>query len=163
MRTSDYALCASDMDSCKLNCFKGITWDDCKKCCSIKDEECRSRTSPPYFQCGQENNECLIDCNHGIIKYAEQEKAAAENIPVVDSAQEFCKQNCGIDFGKCLIQTFDMALCTKNEASCALDCLKGIAFVAKYDKPIVKNIPKVEGIIEACNEGCISDYNQCIL
>ena len=41
-----------------------------------------------------------------------------------------CQKNCGIDYGKCLIQTFDMTQCLKNEATCALDCLKGVNKVA---------------------------------
>ena len=35
-----------------------------------------------------------------------------------------CQKNCAIDYSKCLITTFDMATCSKQEAGCALDCLK---------------------------------------
>jgi hypothetical protein len=34
------------------------------------------------------------------------------------------QKNCAIDYSKCLITTFDMATCSKQEAACALDCLK---------------------------------------
>ena len=37
-----------------------------------------------------------------------------------------CQKNCAIDYSKCLITTFDMATCITQEASCALDCLKGV-------------------------------------
>ena len=37
-----------------------------------------------------------------------------------------CQKNCAIDYGKCLIQTFDMEACIKAEAACALDCFKGL-------------------------------------
>ena len=37
-----------------------------------------------------------------------------------------CQKNCGIDFGKCLITTFDMKECLKTQAACALDCLKSV-------------------------------------
>jgi hypothetical protein len=37
-----------------------------------------------------------------------------------------CQKDCGIDYAKCLITTFDMETCIKQEASCALDCLKDL-------------------------------------
>jgi hypothetical protein len=53
-----------------------------------------------------------------------------------------CQKNCGIDFGKCLIQTFDMESCLKGEASCALDCLKGV----NVELAKTKAVPEVENI-----------------
>ena len=41
-----------------------------------------------------------------------------------------CQKNCGIDFGKCMITTGDFKSCLKDQASCALDCLKSVS-VAK--------------------------------
>jgi len=38
-----------------------------------------------------------------------------------------CEKNCGIDFGKCLITTGDFKTCLKDQASCALDCLKSVS------------------------------------
>jgi len=37
-----------------------------------------------------------------------------------------CQKDCGIDYTKCLITTFDMETCIKQEAACALDCLKSV-------------------------------------
>lgn len=49
-----------------------------------------------------------------------------------------CQKNCGIDFGKCLVQTFDMESCLKAQAACALDCLKGVQ--VKKHHPHVKSL-----------------------
>ena len=35
-----------------------------------------------------------------------------------------CQKNCAIDYSKCLVTTFDLTTCSKQEAACALDCLK---------------------------------------
>ncbi len=37
-----------------------------------------------------------------------------------------CEKNCGIDFGKCVITTGDFKSCIKDQAGCALDCLKSV-------------------------------------
>ena len=69
-----------------------------------------------------------------------------------------CQKNCGIDFGKCLIQTFDMKSCLQAEAGCSLDCLKGVKV---QSHPHVKSLKcsackfaagKIEGIIN--KHGC---------
>lgn len=62
----------------------------------------------------------------------------------------------------CLIQTFNMAQCTKDEASCALDCLKGVTFVAKYDKPVVTEIENFGSERSQCEKNCALDYGICL-
>ena len=74
-----------------------------------------------------------------------------------------CQKNCGIDYGKCLIQTFDMPQCIKNEASCALDCLKGKEFVAKYNNQVVKNVAVKAGDMGVCQKNCGIDYGKCLI
>jgi hypothetical protein len=51
-----------------------------------------------------------------------------------------CQKNCGIDFGKCLIQTFDMKSCLKTQAACALDCLKSVNVESSLSKVQVKDM-----------------------
>ena len=66
-----------------------------------------------------------------------------------------CQKNCGIDYGKCLIQTFDVTQCIKDEASCALDCLKGKEFAAKHNNQVVKKA----AVKTSDNAVCVDDCN----
>ena len=45
---------------------------------------------------------------------------------VIAGELSICQKDCGIDFGKCLITTGDFKSCLKDEAACALDCLKSV-------------------------------------
>jgi len=74
---------------------------------------------------------------------------------VVAKNMGVCQKNCGIDYGKCLIQTFDVTQCIKDEASCALDCLKGKEFAAKYNNQVVKNA----AVKTSDNAVCVDDCN----
>ena len=77
--------------------------------------------------------------------------------PKVKQNMGVCQKNCGIDYGKCLIQTFDMAQCIKNEASCALDCLKGKEFAAKHNNQVVKNVVVKTSDTATCRRNCAID------
>jgi hypothetical protein len=44
----------------------------------------------------------------------------------VNGKGEVCQKDCAIDSAKCMIQTFDMEKCIKEEGACALDCLKSV-------------------------------------
>ena len=35
-----------------------------------------------------------------------------------------CEKNCAIDYTRCLVTSFDMASCAKQDDGCAVDCLK---------------------------------------
>ena len=93
--------------------------------------------------CDEEEAACLTKChgalglmveshNHGL-NYKHHTPVVKSNIPV-------CQKNCGIDYGKCLILQGDIQVCIKQEAACALDCLKGVQIVAKLEKPVVLHV-----------------------
>ena len=48
-----------------------------------------------------------------------------------------CQKDCGLDFGKCLITTGDFKACLKDEAACALDCLKSVQEPTDFRKVTV--------------------------
>ena len=50
-----------------------------------------------------------------------------------------CQKDCGIDYAKCMITSLAIIKCAQDEASCALDCLKGVPFTPKYES----NLPAV--------------------
>lgn len=133
IQTFDMEACLKAEASCALDCFKQLTVQTFKSDDSTMDG------------------------------HVHHHKHHFDAIAVKASSMEVCQKNCGIDYGKCLIQTFDMTQCTKDEASCALDCLKGIAFVAKYDMPVVKKIQNVEGTQEVCQKNCGIDFGKCMI
>ena len=65
-----------------------------------------------------------------------------------------CQKNCAIDYSKCLITTFDMATCSKQEAGCALDCLKSTVEVTQTAKCSIckAGIGAIEQLI--ASKGC---------
>ena len=70
-----------------------------------------------------------------------------------------CQKNCGIDFGKCLILQGNMELCLKQEAACALDCLKSLTVEGhkhgsnhRHHTPAVKKVTEYSCIMECGNE-----------
>ncbi len=72
-----------------------------------------------------------------------------------------CQKNCGIDYGKCLILQGDMQLCLRQEAACALDCLKGVKLAAKLDKPFVAQVDPEDH--NRCNKNCAIDFGECLV
>ena len=67
-----------------------------------------------------------------------------------------CQKNCGIDYGKCLITTFDINECTKAEASCALDCLKGVKAKKQFEVKTSKDVG-------TCEKNCGLDFGKCLI
>ena len=67
-----------------------------------------------------------------------------------------CQKNCGIDYGKCLITTFDINECTKAESGCALDCLKGVKTPKKFEIEVSSDV----GI---CEKDCGIDFGKCLI
>ena len=144
--------CTRDEAACALDCLKGKPFvakydapivknihnvegsgEVCQKNCAIDYGKCMIQTFD-MVTCAKQEACCALDCLKGGVKVQGLTHVEA-------SAMETCQQNCGIETGKCLILTFDMEQCTKNEASCALDCLKGIAVQHnKNVNPSVKSI-----------------------
>ena len=133
----------------------------CQKNCGIDYGKCLILQGDMQL-CLKQEAACALDCLKGLTvedhKHGPNHKHHA---PVVKSDIGKCQKNCGIDYGKCLIQTFDMPTCIKNEAACALDCLKGVQFVAKWEKPVV---PHVKGSEQGkCQKNCAIDMGKCVI
>ena len=71
--------------------------------------------------CSLINSDCAFDC----LLEDEMKVMTTLTTPQVKNVG-VCQKNCGIDYAKCLITTFDMETCIKQEATCALDCLKSV-------------------------------------
>ena len=69
------------------------------------------------IQCGREEAACALECLKSL---------SVESSQKVKGKGEVCQKNCGIDSAKCMITTFDAKTCLKQEAACALDCLKSV-------------------------------------
>ena len=131
----------------------------CQKNCGIDYGKCLIQTFD-MATCLKQEAACALDCLKSLVVAAEEHHHHGD-LPVVKGSGEVCQKNCGIDYGKCLIQTFDMATCLKQEAACALDCLKGVAFVAKWDVPCVQKVTgKDQGV---CQKNCGIDMGKCII
>lgn len=79
---------------------------------------------------------------------------------------EVCQKNCGIDYGKCLITTFDMETCTKQEASCALDCFKGLSVQTNqsvHHHHHHHDDVQVQGNMEVCQKNCGIESAKCLI
>jgi hypothetical protein len=122
------ALVMGDMGVCQKNC--GI---DYGKCLILQGN---------MELCLKQEAACALDCLKGLtVEGHYHGPNHRHHTPAVKSNEaEVCQKDCAIDTGKCLIQTFDMEACFKQEAACALDCLKGVQFVAKWDKPVVPHV-----------------------
>lgn len=147
--------------------------ENCQKNCASELSSCLA-TTLNMEKCLEKTGTCTVDCFNGLPDAAQVQVTHKkgkhhhhhhndEEDVTVKGEMEVCQKNCGIDYGKCLIQTFDMNKCTRDEAACALDCLKGTPFVAKYDTPVVKKIHNVEGTMEVCQKNCAIDYGKCMI
>jgi len=117
----------------------------CQKNCGIDYGKCLVTTFD-INTCTKQEAACALDCLKGV-------KAKPFKIQVKNDVGS-CEKNCGIDFGKCLITTGDFKSCLKDQASCALDCLKSVK--AKPFKIQVKNR------YEECLDECNIDFGKCL-
>jgi hypothetical protein len=65
-----------------------------------------------------------------------------------------CQKNCAIDLGKCVILTGKPIQCAKEEAACALECLKGLT---------VESTHKVKNGGDVCQKNCGIDSAKCMI
>lgn len=126
--TFDINSCTTAEASCALDCLKGVKSHKkfqvkanpnvgvCEKDCGISFGQCLINTGD-FKQCLKGQANCALECLKGVT--SEVQVAQSQDMGV-------CQKNCAIDYSKCLITTFDMPTCTTQEASCALDCLKGV-------------------------------------
>ncbi len=123
--TFDMNTCTKQEAACALDCLKGVKAKpfkiqvkndvgSCEKNCGIDFGKCLITTGD-FKSCLKDQASCALDCLKSV--------STAMNVAQTKD-QGVCQKNCAIDYSKCLITTFDMATCSKQEAACALDCLK---------------------------------------
>ncbi len=88
----------------------------CEKTCGDGFGGCYSTTGN-YKSCLKSKASCSLDCFKGL-----QVKSHFK----VKADVGVCQKTCVLDWGKCVLSTFNMQDCTKQETTCALDCLKGV-------------------------------------
>ena len=118
----------------------------CQKNCGIDYGKCLITTFD-INQCTKAEAACALDCLKGV-------KAPKFEVKVSSGNVGTCEKNCGIDFGKCLIETGDFKSCIKSQASCALDCLKSVS----SNKSVKQS--KDMGV---CQKNCAIDYSKCLV
>ena len=78
----------------------------------------------------------------------------------VQGKSEFaaCQKDCGIEFGKCLVTTFDFKTCAQQEGACAIGCLGKLDVYKKHHTEIsVKGFNK-----GSCQSKCANSFTQCL-
>ena len=96
----------------------------CAKTCGVEMGNCIVETKD-VDTCMKTAGTCGHKCLFGEKKHVKQD------IKVTDIGS--CEANCGIDYAKCMITTFALEDCLKQEAACALDCLKGLTVEEKKE------------------------------
>lgn len=130
----------------------------CEKNCGIDYGKCLIQKLD-FVGCLQEEAACSLECLKGLTVSSELKNL--DNYEVDASTTEICAEDCAVDFGKCLIQTFDIETCLKGTKTCTLDCFKGIDFIAKWDEPVV---PYVKAKSTAtCQKNCAIDLGKCVI
>jgi hypothetical protein len=122
---------------------------DCEKNCGIDFGKCLITTGD-FKECLKTQAGCSLDCLKGLkVQYASTK---------VKSDMGVCQKNCGIDYGKCLVTTFDMKSCTSAQAACALDCLKGVK--TPKGPEVMMNVQSEVGV---CEKNCGLDFGKCLI
>jgi hypothetical protein len=119
----------------------------CQKNCGIDYGKCLITTFD-INSCTKAEAACALDCLKGVKEPKFEVKVAAGKVGN-------CEKNCGIDFGKCLIETGDFKSCIKTQASCALDCLKS---VSSHNRLV-----KQSQDMGVCQKNCAIDYSKCLV
>jgi hypothetical protein len=158
--TGQFNECLKSESVCALDCLKTKTSKKnnkihvsqemgvCQKNCGIDYGKCLITTFD-INECTKAEAACALDCLKGVKAPKFEVKVAAGNVGT-------CEKNCGIDFGKCLIETGDFKSCLKTQASCALDCLKSVSSHKSVKQ--VKDTPR-----SRCEKNCAIDYSKCLV
>ena len=109
--TFDMFTCSQQEAACALDCLKSA---EVEVSVSVWCGRCMDFVAP------QAEAACALDCLKGVKDPKFEVKVSSGNVGT-------CEKNCGIDFGKCLIETGDFKNCIKSQTSCALDCLKTVS------------------------------------
>ena len=138
----------------------------CQQNCAIDYGKCLIQTFD-METCSKNEAACALDCLKGAqVAESHHSHHHSHHSPAVSQSNiEVCQKNCALDTAKCLIQTFDAESCFKQEAVCALDCLKGVEFVAKWNEAVVPYVESSEkaGDQGTCQKNCAIDVGKCLI
>jgi hypothetical protein len=126
--------------------FAGKT-EICQSNCGTNFGKCLITTGD-FLTCFKGQSDCSSDCFKGLSVTYANEKVKA-NVDV-------CQMSCGIDFGKCLVTTFDAKTCSWQGVSCYRDCLEGV-------KSHKKQEVEVRSDVGACDRNCAVDFGKCVM
>ena len=119
--------------------------------------------------CISEESSCFIEAQKDFYLSVQTYKHSHHDhdhrdVKVSAGSLETCQKNCGIETAKCLITTFDPKGCAQKEATCALDCFKGVANVATsyFEQVSVKKSNNKPSGKSGCLEDCALDLGMCL-
>ena len=156
--------CLEKAGDCSIKCIHGDAQVKfppgpertiCEKNCGIDYAKCII-TNLNLLECSRQEAACALDC----LKLEQVEVDSSKIAIEVERSGDTCQKNCGIDYAKCMITQFDIKECSKQEAVCALDCLKSVQ-VKHSHSPHLKSLKcsacqfaagKIEGVI--ARSGC---------
>ena len=119
----------------------------CQKNCGLDFGKCLITTGD-YKACMMQETGCTVDCLKTV--------KGGHKISVTTGDIGTCQKNCGIEYGKCLVTTFDMTACTKAESGCALGCLMGVKAHKKFEV-------EVSADVGTCEKNCGIDFGKCLI
>ena len=119
----------------------------CQKNCGLDFGKCLITTGD-YKACIKQEAGCTVDCLKTV--------KGGHKISVTTGDIGTCQKNCGIEYGKCLVTTFDMTACTKAESGCALGCLMGVKAHKKFEV-------EVSADVGTCEKNCGIDFGKCLI
>ena len=111
--------------------------------------------------CLKKESVCAYDCLNQVVAVSSEHNHHQKHNGVKSSATETCAKDCAVDFGKCLVQTYDMEACLNGQNTCTNDCLKGVKFIAKWDDAVVPYV-KVKDV-GTCQKNCGIDMGKCLI
>ena len=170
--TFDVKSCMKEAASCAIGCLSELKVEkhvqkkveslsvkarknlgECQKQCGIKYAQCLV-SSFDLKGCTTQQAACALGCFMGE-KTHHHHTAAVQ----LDVKNEFsvCQKNCAIEYGQCLVTTFDLKGCSQKEASCAIGCLGKLNVEKKHFDLSVKNDFSV------CQKNCGITYAQCLI
>lgn len=128
----------------------------CQKNCGIQYAQCLV-SSFNLKGCSAAQAACALGCFMG-------EKTQEHKAPVVEldlevkSTFAVCQKSCAIEYGQCLVTTFDLKGCTQKEAACAIGCLGKLNVEKKQHFEL-----SVKSEFLTCQKNCGISYAQCLI
>ena len=120
----------------------------CQKNCGIDSAKCMIQYFNP-FKCAQEEALCALDCLKGV-PFASQYTMPVPKLSNPDRSMGACQQNCAVDFGGCIVDTFDFPTCMDSHTTCSVQCFKTL-----------KDVDSLDNL--KCELGCSEDISVCLV